>query len=480
VIQHVGKMGGSQIICLLGFPNIGDILSPILGADIVSLVLETHVTNQRMISRIKNMNKKINHAVLKQWVLAAAIAVVLTACGGGGGVVQPEPTIPLPITGVPVTEKFSAGAGHSCAVLSGGKEVKCWGGNNHGQLGDGATPESSFTPALVSGLSLDASARVIGVSADSNHTCALLEEGQVRCWGSNSDGQLGDGATIDVNTGGGSSVVGLNDAKAIAVGPKHSCAIQVGGSVVCWGSNNQGQLGNGTTTASLTPVQVTGLTDAVALSLNGFGVFSSSCALRAVGKVVCWGNQFDNQIEVTNGGLSAIGNGSSALTPVEIAGLTDARAIATGQLHACALVGVGEVKCWGLNGFGEIGNGSGSLLTKVATPVSVTGLSNAVALSAGSFMTCAVLTDATVKCWGLNAQGQMGNGSLIDQPTPAAVSGLADAVSVSSKGQHVCTMRTNNLLSCWGGNSNGKLGDGTTVNRSVPTDVLGGNIFLQR
>jgi alpha-tubulin suppressor-like RCC1 family protein len=138
------------------------------------------------------------------------------------------------------------------------------------------------------------------------------------------------------------------------------------------------------------------------------------------------------------------------------------------------------VQCWGVNAFGEIGNGSGSLLTTVATPASATDITNAVALSTGEFQTCALLADGTIKCWGVNFIGQLGDGSTANQSAPVAVQGLTDAVSVSGSVNHTCALRTGGALSCWGDNFRGQLGEGAiSATQNVPTPVLGGNIFFQ-
>jgi alpha-tubulin suppressor-like RCC1 family protein len=432
---------------------------------------------------------------LVMWAAALAAAIVLTACGGGGGGEAPAPapapvqdttppaittTVPpagtttLPPAGNTVALKSAVATGdlHTCALQPAGT-VLCWGLNSNGQLGNGTTTKS-LTPVPVTGLN-----QVVGLSVGAVHSCALQAAGTVRCWGFNSNGQLGNGTTTQSLTS--VAVTGLSDAKALASGDAHNCAIRASGAVVCWGKNNKGQLGDGTKVNRSIPVAVTGLTDAVALSLNvsTFTEASSSCALRAVGTVVCWGTQFDGQIVLSAGDFDGVGTSTIAITPVAIAGLADVRAISIGVFHGCAIVGSGAVKCWGVNAFGELGNGSGSLLTTVITPVTVTGISNAVALSTGQAYSCALLADKTVKCWGRNSSGQLGDGSTTDRSTPVAVQGLTDAVSVSGSVLHTCALRTGGALSCWGDNFEGQLGDGTTATKKVPTPVQGGNIFFQ-
>jgi alpha-tubulin suppressor-like RCC1 family protein len=313
------------------------------------------------------------------------------------------------------------------------------------------------------------------VTAGDDHSCALQSAGTVRCWGLNGSGQLGNGTTTRSLTS--VAVTDLSDAKALGSG-RHNCAIRASGSVVCWGSNNSGQLGDGTQVNRSTPVPVTGLTDAVALSVIG----DSTCAVRAVGTVVCWGEQFGGQVMLAgSSGAEFVGvvvNRNSTRAPVAIAGLADVRVISIGVFHGCAIIGSGAVQCWGFNGNGELGNGPVTTATIVITPVTVTGITNAVALSTGFGYSCALLADKTIKCWGNNAQGQLGDGSTVRRFSPVAVNGLTDAVSVSGSIKHTCALRTGGALSCWGDNSGGQLGDGTQVDKKVPTPVLGGNIFF--
>jgi len=302
---------------------------------------------------------------------------------------------------------ISFGYAHACALLSTGA-VKCWGYNISGQLGDGTSGTNRLTPVSVSTLG----AGVTVISAGGSSTCALLSSGAVKCWGANGDGRLGDGSTTDSNIP--VSVSGLNSGViAISVGGSSTCALLSSGAVKCWGANGDGQLGDGSTTDSNIPGSVSGLSSGVtAISVGG----SSACALLSTGAVKCWGlNSF---------GQLGDGSTTNRLTPVDVSGLSSGvTAISASYLHSCALLSTGAVKCWGANGDGRIGDGT---TTGRLTPVSVSGLSSGVtAISVGLFSTCALLSTGAVKCWGDNTLGELGDGtSGTNRLTPVDVLGL--------------------------------------------------------
>jgi alpha-tubulin suppressor-like RCC1 family protein len=245
----------------------------------------------------------------------------------------------------------STGGGHSCALTPAGA-LLCWGSNGSGQIGDSTTTDR-LTPVSVSGLS----SGVAAVSAGNLHSCALTTAGAVRCWGFNLSGQLGDGTTTDRHTP--VSVSGLSSGVvAVAAGGEHSCALTTAGGVRCWGSNLYGQLGDGTTTTRLTPVPVSGLSSGVAaISVDN----AHSCALTTAGAVLCWGGNFFGQL--------GDGTTTNRLTPVQVSGLpSGVAAISAGDNHSCALTTAGAVRCWGANSDGQLGDGTTTdRLTPVAT-----------------------------------------------------------------------------------------------------------------
>jgi alpha-tubulin suppressor-like RCC1 family protein len=254
----------------------------------------------------------------------------------------------------------TTGGRHACALLLNGG-ARCWGANGNGQLGDGTTTDR-HTPVAVQGLPLN----IAQIAAGGTHTCALLTDGSVWCWGSGGKGQLGDGSTSGSSTP--VAVTGLPASVQIAVGGNlfggdSSCALTSAGEAFCWGWNAAGQLGNGTTTDSDAPVPVTGLTSGVLAIANNGG---NACAMLASSQVDCWG---DNSVDELGDGSS----GGMSTTPVTVSGLTTlgTSISANNGAAACALNAAGQAECWGWNTDGQLGDGS---TTDSDTPVPVQGL----------------------------------------------------------------------------------------------------------
>jgi len=362
---------------------------------------------------------------------------------------------PLVLSARPNATAIDAGGVHTCALTSAGG-VKCWGSNFFGQLGDGTTTDR-HTPVAVSGLA----SGVAAIAGGGYHTCALTSAGAVKCWGANRHGQLGDGTITNRH----SPVVvsGLaSGVSAISAGERYTCALTSAGGVKCWGANFFGQLGDGTTTDRHTPVAVSGLASGVAAIAAGYAY---TCALTSAGGVKCWG--------INNYGQLGDGTTNDRLIPVDVSGLaSDVEAIAAGDIHTCAFTSAGGVKCWGANDRGELGDGT---TTERLIPVDVPGLATGVAaIAAGGLHTCALTSAAEVKCWGDNDQGQLGDGTTTERHTPVAVSGLMSGAAAIAAGHiHTCALTSADGVKCWGDNVAGELGDGTIIQRHIPVPVVG-------
>lgn len=355
----------------------------------------------------------------------------------------------------------AAGDSHTCALTAEGK-VKCWGSNEYGQLGDG-TIDQRATPMDV----VDLIGTVSAIAPGGLHTCALMANGGIKCWGSNSYGQLGDGTTNYRLTP--VDVIGLNGAaSAITTGYNHTCALMKNGRVKCWGINGYGQLGDGeiTTTAPYgkpSPVEVNGLASGVSAIAAGHG---HTCALTATGGVKCWGYNQHGQL----------GDGSTTTTPpyakpapVEVSGLeSGVSAIVAGHGQTCALISpAGTVKCWGTNAYGELGDGT---TANRAAPGEVSGLSGISALTAGYEHTCALATNGSVKCWGGGRWGDTKDPYNTYSAAPVDVSGLSGVSAVTAGHGHTCVL-ISGAVKCWGNNVFGQLGDGTNTDQLSPVDV---------
>jgi alpha-tubulin suppressor-like RCC1 family protein len=348
-----------------------------------------------------------------------------------------------------------AGGSHTCAITSTGG-VKCWGWNEFGAVGDSTTTNRS-TPVDVSGLS----SGVVSLVAGQSHTCAMFDDGRVMCWGWNGHGQLSDGTITQHSTP--VDVIGLSSGvTALATGRFHTCALTSTGGVKCWGSNLAGQLGDGTTTQRSMPENVNGLTGDITLLVTGE---SHTCALTSAGGVKCWGSNHSGQL--------GDGTTTDSTIPVDVSGLSSGvTALATGQMHTCALTSSGGVKCWGYNWAGQLGDGT---TTQRNTPVDVNGLTSVVtALEGGWYHTCALIGGGKVKCWGWNGSGQLGDGTTDNRSTPVNVSGLSGGVTALAAGvEHTCALLNGGGVKCWGWNNYGEVGDGTTTQRNTPVDVRG-------
>jgi uncharacterized repeat protein (TIGR02543 family) len=294
----------------------------------------------------------------------------------------------------------------------------------------------------------------IVVASGGSHSCAVLLDHSVECWGSNQNGQLSNGIfPLQTRV----HVSGISSAMSVANGANHSCALMLDHTVQCWGKNDYGQIGHGSNPLVPNPVTVSGITSAAAIDLGS----NFSCALLLDKTVQCWGaSEYSQRYSWLH----------YSATPEMVTGLSSVIAISAGDTHTCALLVDQTVKCWGSNGSGQIGDGS---YIDRPTPVTVSGINSAIAIEVGGLSSCALLTDLTVKCWGNNYWGQLGDGTGIDKTTPVAVSGITSAESLSTGQGHSCAVLLNGQVKCWGLNSHGQLGDRTRINRLMPVSVWG-------
>jgi alpha-tubulin suppressor-like RCC1 family protein len=344
--------------------------------------------------------------------------------------------------------------------------AKAWGAGAEGQLGNGTSGEGNISnvPVAVSEVS-----GVAAVSGGGRHSLALLENGTVVAWGANGKGQLGNGTTnmSDVPV----AVSALTGVVAVSAGNRHSLALLSDGTVMAWGNNNSGQLGDGTTESSTTAVPVSGLSGAVAISAGG----NHSVALLGNGTVMAWGDNEKGQL----------GDGTTISTdiPVAVTGLSGVVGISGGNLHSLALLSDGTVMAWGSNLLGQLGDGTE---TNRAVPVAVAELSGVASVAAGGFHSLARLTNGSVMAWGGNEHGQLGDGTKTGpntcgelpifacSKTPVAVSGLSGVSAIAAGSAHSMALLGNGMVMAWGDNTYGELGDGTsgeTTDSDVAVEV---------
>ena len=343
---------------------------------------------------------------------------------------------------------IAVGGSHACEVNA--AKVRCWGDNRQGQLGTG----KGTAPTLPTAVALASTSAASLVAAGTSHTCVLLGDTKVECWGLNRQGQLGNGNFKNALSP--SPVIGVL-ARDLAAGGSETCAItSADRKVVCWGANDHGQLGNGKTADSEVPVEVERIMGAIKIAV-GVG---SACAIDAGGKVQCWGSNNHGQLGDETTVTSSV--------PVEVKGVTSAIDVAVGNGFACAITTGKRIKCWGDNENGQLGNAS---TLESLTAVEVGSVSVATQISAADSTVCAVAFEATkqlIKCWGGNSHGQLGNGATSNSPVATSLVGVADgAIEVRTGGTTGCARLTGNVVKCWGANDHMQLGRTTRLFASI-------------
>jgi alpha-tubulin suppressor-like RCC1 family protein len=355
---------------------------------------------------------------------------------------------------------ISSGYNHTCAILD-NAQVRCWGRGSHGPLGYGNTDNigDDETPSSVGPVDLGPGRTAIAIAGDGAHTCAILDNGRVRCWGSNTSGQLGYPNTGDIGddeTPGSIGPVNLGagrTAGAITASGDHTCVILDNGKVRCWGDNSNGQLGYASTDnigddetpAAAGPVNLGAGRTAVAITAGN----SHTCAILDNGKVRCWGDNFSGQLGYPNTGDIGDDETPGSVGPVNLGTGRTAVAIAAGDDHTCALLDNGAIRCWGSNSDGQLGypntgNIGDDESPAAAGPVNLGAGRTAVAIAAGALHTCALLDNGTVRCWGNGDAGQLGYGNtdtIGDDETPGSVGPVSLGGTIATRGVSELSLR---------------------------------------
>tara|TARA_S200000501_G_scaffold104499_1_gene97892 strand:- start:5495 stop:7462 length:1968 start_codon:yes stop_codon:yes gene_type:complete len=359
-----------------------------------------------------------------------------------------------------VASVLALGHYHSCSILDNGTAI-CWGHDGNEQLGDGGNSDRHLRPAEP--VSSSDGSKYHSIFANHRRTCALEFSGPLFCWGQNDNGESGDGTTnvyssptIPVEFPANRTVV------TVGMGSHHTCAILDDGSLMCWGSDHDGRLGNGLeeTSSQYTPVLIDIPDNRNAISVDGG--YTNTCVLFDDGGVMCWGR--DHVGQNGDGGSS-----STTHSPGANVALPEGRSaidLSVGAYHSCAVLDDSSITCWGWNERGQIGDNS---TTNAPSPVMVKLPDGAKAtdVDAGVWHTCAVLENSSVYCWGWNKHKQV-SGSEWEVHTPQYVNETISVVNVVAAETHTCALAENGTISCWGENSNGQLGIGSTQDKNIP------------
>ena len=393
-------------------------------------------------------------------LLAAFVAaLLLAACGG-----------PQKGSGPSEAAAFATiGGGHTCAVMTNGT-MRCWGRGEFGQLGYGDRLSIGDDELAGAGGLVSVPGKVVSADAGEDHTCAVSDRGQVRCWGRNLRGQLGRGGRDnmgDNETVSEMSSISLGErAIGVAAGFAHSCAVTDRGNIFCWGANEAGQLGYGDTADyGLLPGERPDARGPVPLGAKAIGVAAGAkhtCALLDGGDVLCWGRGESGQ--TGRGDRLSWGDTPQRFPSVgqRVALGGPAVAISAGDLHSCALMANGTARCWGYGWDGRLGTGSTSAIgdDEQVTSVKPIRFSSAItSLSTGSQHTCLTTAAGEVSCFGRGAAGQLGRGDADDAGAEFAPATMATinlgpklpALSVAAGPRWSCAVFGTSLR-CWGEN----------------------------
>jgi alpha-tubulin suppressor-like RCC1 family protein len=347
--------------------------------------------------------------------------------------------------------KIAAGGAHTVAIKSDGT-LWAWGYNGYGQLGDGTTVLTKNTPTQI-GTGTTWSA----IAAGEMHTIALRTDGTLWAWGWNNGGQLGNGTTVlTKNT---PTQIGTGATwSAISAGSLHTVALKSDGTLWTWGENTYGQLGDGTTVNKNIPTQIGTGTTWSAISAGNI----HTIALKSDGTLWAWGRNTQGQL----------GDGTTLAknTPIQIGTGTTWSKVGAGSGHTLAIKTNGTLWAWGQNNFGQLGLG---YTVNTTTPTQIGTGTTWSAIAAGQLHTIALKLDGTLWTCGDNTNGQLGDGTTAYKLTLTQITGNSwSAITAGNLGDHTIAIKSDGSLWSWGLNGNGQLGDGTTVNKNIPTQIV--------
>ncbi|MFH1728549.1 MAG: PKD domain-containing protein [Pseudomonadota bacterium] len=350
-----------------------------------------------------------------------------------------------------LSEPIETGYYHSCALLENGS-VKCWGSNEYGQLGTGDNEDRNI-PTQVQGI--DGISKIaVDIAVGQYHSCAVLLGGNINCWGQNIQKQLGDGSSTNSNIPVEIDELVIDNALTVDAGQVHTCALLEEGTIKCWGNGYNGKLGNGLTPSSSDPVNVIDIENAYHISLGSGHTCAMIEANSGESNLRCWG--LNSSGELGNDGAQY---SSQSLSPIEVLTISDAKFLDAGLSHTCAIVNDNSIKCWGWNNVGQLGHGD---TTSYDLPQDVENITNAINLGAGTYNTCAVLETGKLNCWGDNTYGKLGNGTQTSSTIPVEVSSIDNVLFVNLFYQHVCASSADSYY-CWGSNKYGQIGDSSST-----------------
>ncbi len=430
-------------------------------------------------------------------VALSALAVVAFTAGPSAGAADrapaPEPAVETALSGV---AHVTTGEHHSCALMTSG-QVRCWGLNSYGQLGDGTQVSRTRPVTVKNPAGTGALSGVAQVIAGANHTCARLTNGKAVCWGFNGRGQLGDASTVGrfrpVKVVGPSGTGALRNITLLTADGSHTCALLASTEAMCWGDDTYGALGDGLGSTgeqvlSAVPVSVVATTGPGFLTgithlVTGGG---HSCAVLANGQARCWGSSAFGELGDGSTGIDGRPRPVVVLNGTGTGPLTGVSLVSAGVAHSCAVMTNARARCWGSDTadyvhYGQLGTRSDSIYP--ATVLNSGGsapLTGVSMIRAGDGHTCARLSAGLAACWGANYDGRLGigrSGIDADRDVPVLVQNTAGTAAltgvseVAAGAAHNCARLSSGLAACWGANSYGQLGDGTQTQRTRPVLV---------